>query len=120
MSPSVVVQGDAERTWVWSDLHLNHEEIIKQCRRPFTTGGEMNEALPERWRRHVRPGDTMVNGGDAAWPGTLSRAFRERIGRLSGRRVLVGRGTTTSITGARCSTTPDDAAHDVVTGARGL
>ena len=87
--PPVVIRGDPARTWVWSDLHLNHGEIIRQCGRPFATAEEMNEALLDRWRLYVRPGDTIVNGGDAAWPGTLGRAFRERIARLPGRKVLV-------------------------------
>ena len=26
---------DGHRTWVWSDLHLRHANIIKYCKRPF-------------------------------------------------------------------------------------
>ena len=111
-SAPVVVQADAVRTWVWSDLHLNHDEIIHQCGRPFTTGEEMNEALLHRWRLHVRRGDTIVNGGDAAWPGTLGTAFRARVGRLPGRKVLV----VGNHDFHHRTKLLDAAAHDVVTG----
>jgi calcineurin-like phosphoesterase family protein len=52
------LQGTAEQTawlqaalvanknvWFWSDLHLNHQNIIKYCSRPFNSSSEMNAAL---------------------------------------------------------------------------
>lgn len=33
------------KIWLWSDLHLNHENIIKYCSRPFSAVAEMNSAL---------------------------------------------------------------------------
>ena len=106
------VQTDVARTWVWSDLHLNHKEIIHHCGRPFTTGEEMNEALLYQWCFHVRRGDTIVNGGDVAWPGTLGTAFRARIDQLPGRKVLV----VGNHDFHHRSKLLDGAAHDVVTG----
>lgn len=34
-----------QNIWFWSDLHLNHQNIIKYCSRPFESSAEMNVAL---------------------------------------------------------------------------
>ena len=69
--PVAVHRPDAHRTWVWSDLHLRHANTIKHCNRPFADAREMDRALMAAWTSAVGPGDTVVNGGDVALPGTL-------------------------------------------------
>ncbi|WP_096394029.1 metallophosphoesterase [Halorubrum trapanicum] len=47
-----------------SDLHLDHDNIIDYCDRPFGSVEEMNETLVERWNRVVDPTDEVLYGGD--------------------------------------------------------
>ena len=49
-----------------SDLHINHHNIIRYCRRPFADVEEMNRVLIENWNNTVNEtGDTVYLAGDA-------------------------------------------------------
>ena len=39
--------------WVWSDLHLGHENIIRFRDRPFRDAGHMDNALLDNWAETV-------------------------------------------------------------------
>lgn len=57
---------------VVSDLHLNHQNIIKFCRdeefAPTQSGlDDMNWTLLANWNQHVSSEDTVVYVGDFAW-----------------------------------------------------
>ena len=43
--PVATHRPDDRRTWVWSDLHLRHANIIKYCIRPFASAQDMDRAL---------------------------------------------------------------------------
>jgi len=47
-----------------SDLHLDHDNIIDYCDRPYNSVEEMNEALVENWNATVDPDDEVLYGGD--------------------------------------------------------
>jgi len=51
-------------TFISSDLHLNHGNIIDYCDRPFDSVHEMNQALVANWNDTVHPNDTVVFLGD--------------------------------------------------------
>lgn len=53
-----------ERTYLISDLHLNHRNIIKYCGRPFRDVAEMNRVLIKNWNAVVRPHDVVYYLGD--------------------------------------------------------
>jgi calcineurin-like phosphoesterase family protein len=53
----------AER-YIVSDWHLDHDNIIKYCNRPFTNGKEMTEALITYHNEIVKPEDRVYNLGD--------------------------------------------------------
>jgi calcineurin-like phosphoesterase family protein len=53
-------------TWLTSDTHFGHENIIKFSGRPFDNVKEMNEALVDYWNDTVSPEDTVIHLGDVA------------------------------------------------------
>jgi calcineurin-like phosphoesterase family protein len=73
--------------YVTSDLHLNHQNIIQYCGRPFSSMEEMNEMLVSNWNSIVKDEDTIYVVGDVImgrteWiDGTLSR--------LKGNKILI-------------------------------
>ena len=76
-------------TWIWSDLHLHHRNIIRYCRRPFASREEMDEALIGAWRETVAPADTVVCVGDVALQGSVGQRRRQRLAEMPGRKLLV-------------------------------
>ena len=47
-----------------SDLHFQHENVIKYCNRPFANADEMGKALIANWNSVVKPEDTVYVLGD--------------------------------------------------------
>ena len=77
------------RTWIWSDLHLHHNNIIRYCGRPFQSVDAMNEALLAAWKETVSETDTIICGGDIALAGALQRERLARVRAMPGRKLLV-------------------------------
>ena len=87
--PIGVHRPDGHRTWVWSDLHLRHRNIIKYCKRPFVDAEHMGAAMMAGWKSVVGADDTVLNGGDVALAGSLDKAGRAEIRAAPGRKLLV-------------------------------
>ena len=47
-----------------SDLHFSHANIIKYCKRPFSTVDEMNSTMITNWNNTVKENDTVFVLGD--------------------------------------------------------
>ena len=77
------------RTWLWSDLHLHHANIIDYCSRPFGSVEEMDATLFSAWETTVGPADTVICAGDVALGKALDPPRRARLDALPGRKVLV-------------------------------
>lgn len=74
--------------FVASDLHLGHENIIKYCRRPFSSAAEMDEALINNWNRVVSGDDEVLYLGDLRYgPGAAPRD--DYIRKLAGKILFV-------------------------------
>ena len=86
--PVAVHRRDGHRTWVWSDLHLRHANIIKYCNRPFTDADEMNKAMVDRWNDLVDDGDEVWIVGDLVL-GQLTVNLSAHVWRLKGRKLLI-------------------------------
>lgn len=76
------------RIFLISDLHLNHENIIRYCKRPFRTKKEMNEALVNNWNSIVRTSDLIFFLGDLAF-GTNIRSIDYWLNKLNGKKVFI-------------------------------
>ena len=81
---SACTVGDPESTWVWSDLHLGHDNIIRYTNRPYTDAAAMDSALYENWATTVGSGDELVFVGDLA--------MRNAVGPHTWQRIRDGRG----------------------------
>jgi calcineurin-like phosphoesterase family protein len=73
--------------WFTSDLHFNHENIIKYCSRPFESLGAMNDSIIERWNETVKDEDTVYVVGDV-FLGDAGAGAR-LVRKLRGKKVLI-------------------------------
>jgi calcineurin-like phosphoesterase family protein len=77
--------------WYTADLHLDHENIIRHCSRPFIYVHSMNEYLIEQWNKVVNRGDVIVIAGDFAWANKGSHSYVERMftNQLNGSKIFL-------------------------------
>ena len=88
--PARRLAAPADATWVWSDLHLGHENIIRYTNRPFEDAEEMNARLYANWDAVVGETDTLIFVGDVAMRTALCDATWQRIREGPGRaKILV-------------------------------
>jgi calcineurin-like phosphoesterase family protein len=76
------------QTWLTSDTHFGHKNIIKYCNRPFSNVDEMNETLIANWNAVVKPEDDIWHLGDVAFCTSKAKAFW-LLSRLNGRIHIV-------------------------------
>lgn len=69
-----------------ADLHLGHKSVISSCNRPFSSVGEMDEALISNWNARVRGSDTVYILGDLVWKCDDAAKL---ISSLKGKKVLI-------------------------------
>lgn len=74
-------------TWVVSDTHFWHENIIKYCNRPYANAAEMNEDLIAKWNAVVKKDDIVWHLGDFCFG--AKEHIKEIVSRLNGRISLV-------------------------------
>jgi calcineurin-like phosphoesterase family protein len=78
------------RTWLTSDIHFFHKNIILYCDRPYSDFNEMNEKIIAEWNRVVLPEDRVILVGDlSAGLGKQHAELAEIIGQLRGHKHLV-------------------------------
>ena len=74
--------------WFTADWHINHNNIIRYCKRPFGSSDQMTEFLIKAYNSRVAPNDNAFFIGDLAW--THDQEMVERLlSRLNGRKVLI-------------------------------
>lgn len=74
------------KTWLTSDLHFGHANVIKYCNRPFLDVNEMNEILIKNWNEVVSLEDTIYVLGDFAM---AARYVEQVLPRLNGKKILI-------------------------------
>ena len=72
------------KTFVTSDQHFGHGNIIKHCERPFENKYEMDKVLIENWNSVVGPHDRVIVVGDFAW-----KRPEEYLQALNGSKILI-------------------------------
>ena len=67
--------------WVTADPHYGHANIIKYCKRPFSSAQEMDEILIRNTNRLVMPSDTLKIVGDFCMSKNFDtiKYYRDRI-----------------------------------------
>lgn len=70
-------------TYIISDLHLKHKNIIQYCQRPFHSIDEMDYTIIHNWNSIVQPDDTVYFLGD------LSLHFDESLALLNGNIIFI-------------------------------
>jgi len=75
---------DPANTWVTSDTHFGHENIVGYCARPV----DHDQVILEQWRAHVPDDATVLHLGDLCWK---SNAWFKNViaPRLTGERKLL-------------------------------
>ena len=75
------------KTYIISDTHFNHYNIIKYCDRPFKTVEEMNQTIINNWNEIVKPDDIVWHLGD------IGLGSKDKVAplvkRLNGRKRLI-------------------------------
>jgi len=77
-----------KRIFLASDLHLDHRNIIKYCKRPFKSVKHMNSVLVRNWNSVVKKNDVVYFLGDLAY-GRGSRNTDYWFRRLNGKKVFI-------------------------------
>ena len=75
-------------TWLISDPHFDHRNIIKYCSRPFNSLEEMNNLILTNWKANIREDDLVFFLGDMAY-GRDSRSPRWWLTQLPGVKVYL-------------------------------
>lgn len=78
----------APKTFVTSDLHLDHENIIRYCKRPFRNKDEMNKVLVNNWNNTITNKDTVYFLGDMSF-GKESRSSDYWMSKLNGNIIFI-------------------------------
>lgn len=75
------------QVWLWSDLHLNHKNIIEFSNRPFPDIETMNDALIQNFRDYVGPSDISIWVGDITFMGNTRT--NELLDKCPGYKILI-------------------------------
>ena len=70
-----------------SDMHFGHENVIRFCKRPFSSVEEMNSTIIRRWNSKIKPEDTVYVLGDMCF--TQFSAAIPIFKQLNGKKILI-------------------------------
>ena len=78
---------DAEKIFFTSDTHFCHKNILKYCKRPFSTIEENDEELIRRWNEKVPEDGLVFHLGDIAFGN--KEKVNEILNKLNGTIILI-------------------------------
>lgn len=76
------------KIFITSDLHLDHTNIIKYCKRPFINTEAMNTTLVDNWNNTISKKDTVYFLGDLAY-GRGSKSTDDWLKQLNGKIIFI-------------------------------
>lgn len=76
-----------KRTFVISDTHFWHSNVIQYENRPFQSAEEMNAEMIKRWNNVVSKGDEVIHLGDVCF--SNKENAQAIISKLNGRKRLI-------------------------------
>jgi len=76
------------KTFITSDLHLDHTNIIKYCKRPFLNTEDMNKTLVDNWNNTISNKDIVYFLGDLAY-GRGSKKTDYWLKQLNGKIIFI-------------------------------
>lgn len=83
---------NSSETYIWSDLHLGHQNIIRYCNRPFEDNPDgveaMNKLILRNWRETIKGEDTIINLGDVCFRWNKER-LQNTLANLPGKKILI-------------------------------
>lgn len=94
-----------EKIYFLSDTHFDHHNIIRYCRRPFHSTGQMNQELLTRWNHTVSQNESIYFLGDMTY-GHRRHPIDYWLGKLNGD-VLFIRGNHDTDIINRATVTPE-------------
>ena len=72
-----------------ADLHFDHKNIIKYCKRPFSSVEEMNDALIYNWIDTVKSNDVIVVAGDVTLHTNYDIVYNRFLKHLPGNKIYL-------------------------------
>lgn len=74
-------------TWLITDTHFNHKNIIEYCNRP----DDYEQQIIDNWQQLVKPTDTIYHLGDVVMgsKATMREFYENVFSRLPGKKILV-------------------------------
>lgn len=86
-SPRILTEEDLERTYIWSDQHFFHVNVIDFSERPYMNVEEMNETLVANYNDYVGEDDICLWVGDVGFGSTTQ--INELIDQCNGYKILI-------------------------------
>ena len=80
----IYTEEEAQKFYFTSDTHFSHENIIKYCKRPFTSIDEHDHELITRWNSKVPEDGVVFHLGDVAFgdPGRINEILKQLNGKI--------------------------------------
>lgn len=78
---------DSKKIFFTSDTHFHHTNIIRYCKRPFSSIEEMDKALINNWNKVVPPDGIVFHLGDFCFGG--SAEIKNLLSKLNGKIILI-------------------------------
>lgn len=78
---------DYTNIYYWSDLHINHDNVIKYSNRPFNDKDEMFNFFINEYNKIIKDDDIVIFGGDIVF--NQNKDILKRLNEFKGKKYLI-------------------------------